>query len=612
MQTDIDPRNLIGRKAFDRKGTKIGTVDEVYLDDATGVPEWAAIRTGLFSRDAFVPLEPSEHGGRRAARAVRPRPDQGRARLRRGPPPLARAGTPALPPLRPRRLRAPDRTPCRRRTGDFGRTAGRTTEPTRHRLPAPQRPAPPAAPAAAARPGSGPGRRHGTCAPARARSPGVSKRTVTRPSPLPCTHPCAVLAVPHVVPGQPAPRGPPQAQARPRPARRRRSCGSRPGSAAPLLRAPGRTDPPGCSRRARLTPTPSSRTPPVVSTRLQEPRGRLPHHAGVVRGAAQRLGPGQRGEVVAAHLQDDGPARAARASRSRRTQRSASRSHLGAAPAPGRGCRRRTCPRRRPTSRRARPPRAGRRAPAPSRTATLPCALPSSRTSSSSPASAISATVVMPGPAQVVPGGGAHARQGPHRQRGRAGPARCPGSISTRPSGLACSEAIFASIFEPARPTDPVSPVTAVMSARSRSPAARADAASQAAPPASRSTNASSRLSGSTSGDSAPQQPHHLLADLPVQREARHEVRGVRREPAGLRHRHRRVHPEHAGPRTRRWRPPRAARARPPPPACPRRLGLDACSAEAKKASMSRCRMVGAVLTSPMLPYATDIRDAHA
>ncbi|CAM5631363.1 hypothetical protein SBADM41S_05024 [Streptomyces badius] len=60
MQTDIDPRNLIGRKAFDRNGIKIGTIDEVYLDDATGVPEWAAIRTGLFSRDAFVPLEPSE------------------------------------------------------------------------------------------------------------------------------------------------------------------------------------------------------------------------------------------------------------------------------------------------------------------------------------------------------------------------------------------------------------------------------------------------------------------------------------------------------------------------------------------------------------------------
>ncbi|MCX5383686.1 PRC-barrel domain-containing protein [Streptomyces sp. NBC_00083] len=59
MQTDIDPRSLIGRKAYDRNGRKIGTVDEVYLDDATGAPEWAAVRTGLFSRDAFVPLDPS-------------------------------------------------------------------------------------------------------------------------------------------------------------------------------------------------------------------------------------------------------------------------------------------------------------------------------------------------------------------------------------------------------------------------------------------------------------------------------------------------------------------------------------------------------------------------
>lgn len=59
MQTDIDPRSLIGCKAYDRDGTRIGTVDEVYLDDATGAPEWAAVRTGLFSRDAFVPLAPS-------------------------------------------------------------------------------------------------------------------------------------------------------------------------------------------------------------------------------------------------------------------------------------------------------------------------------------------------------------------------------------------------------------------------------------------------------------------------------------------------------------------------------------------------------------------------
>ncbi|MFD0527531.1 PRC-barrel domain-containing protein [Kitasatospora arboriphila] len=63
MQTDIDPRDLIGHKAVDRNGEKIGTVDEVYLDDATGEPEWAAVRTGIFGRDAFIPLTTSEFSG---------------------------------------------------------------------------------------------------------------------------------------------------------------------------------------------------------------------------------------------------------------------------------------------------------------------------------------------------------------------------------------------------------------------------------------------------------------------------------------------------------------------------------------------------------------------
>jgi hypothetical protein len=63
VQTDIDPRDLIGHKAVDRNGDKIGTVDEVYLDDATGEPEWAAVRTGIFGRDAFVPLTTSEFSG---------------------------------------------------------------------------------------------------------------------------------------------------------------------------------------------------------------------------------------------------------------------------------------------------------------------------------------------------------------------------------------------------------------------------------------------------------------------------------------------------------------------------------------------------------------------
>ncbi|WBB60797.1 PRC-barrel domain-containing protein [Streptomyces sp. WMMC500] len=60
VQTDIDPRSLIGVRAYDSNGDKLGTVDEVYLDDVTGAPQWAALRTGLFHRDAFVPLGPSE------------------------------------------------------------------------------------------------------------------------------------------------------------------------------------------------------------------------------------------------------------------------------------------------------------------------------------------------------------------------------------------------------------------------------------------------------------------------------------------------------------------------------------------------------------------------
>lgn len=63
MQRDVEPRSLIGRRAFDHDGVRIGTVDEVYLDDATGEPEWAAVRTGLFSRDALVPLRPSRADG---------------------------------------------------------------------------------------------------------------------------------------------------------------------------------------------------------------------------------------------------------------------------------------------------------------------------------------------------------------------------------------------------------------------------------------------------------------------------------------------------------------------------------------------------------------------
>jgi uncharacterized protein (TIGR02271 family) len=47
---------VIGTTAVGPQG-KLGTVGEVYLDDETGRPEWATVRTGLFgTKEAFVPL----------------------------------------------------------------------------------------------------------------------------------------------------------------------------------------------------------------------------------------------------------------------------------------------------------------------------------------------------------------------------------------------------------------------------------------------------------------------------------------------------------------------------------------------------------------------------
>lgn len=44
--------NLVGED-----GTKIGTIEDIYLDEETDQPEWAAVNTGFFgSRSTFVPL----------------------------------------------------------------------------------------------------------------------------------------------------------------------------------------------------------------------------------------------------------------------------------------------------------------------------------------------------------------------------------------------------------------------------------------------------------------------------------------------------------------------------------------------------------------------------
>ena len=50
-------RGWLGRVMIDRDSNKIGEVVDIYLDNETGQPEWAVVRTGLFGmRSSFVPL----------------------------------------------------------------------------------------------------------------------------------------------------------------------------------------------------------------------------------------------------------------------------------------------------------------------------------------------------------------------------------------------------------------------------------------------------------------------------------------------------------------------------------------------------------------------------
>jgi uncharacterized protein (TIGR02271 family) len=46
-----------GNTAVDSDGDKIGSIDEIYMDDHTGQPEWLAVKTGMFgSNVSFIPI----------------------------------------------------------------------------------------------------------------------------------------------------------------------------------------------------------------------------------------------------------------------------------------------------------------------------------------------------------------------------------------------------------------------------------------------------------------------------------------------------------------------------------------------------------------------------
>lgn len=61
MITKEQVPHVVGRPAFDATHQKVGEVGQVYLDTATGEPEWMSVRTGLLgTKETFVPLRPAE------------------------------------------------------------------------------------------------------------------------------------------------------------------------------------------------------------------------------------------------------------------------------------------------------------------------------------------------------------------------------------------------------------------------------------------------------------------------------------------------------------------------------------------------------------------------
>lgn len=57
MITREQVRTVIDSSVCDSEGNKIGKAKHVFLDDATGEPEWVSVKTGLFgSNETFVPI----------------------------------------------------------------------------------------------------------------------------------------------------------------------------------------------------------------------------------------------------------------------------------------------------------------------------------------------------------------------------------------------------------------------------------------------------------------------------------------------------------------------------------------------------------------------------
>ncbi|MQY05980.1 PRC and DUF2382 domain-containing protein [Actinomadura macrotermitis] len=64
MQTKTTGKELMDREVTGSDGAKLGHVKQVYLNDATGAPEWVTVNTGWFGqRESFIPLADARHHG---------------------------------------------------------------------------------------------------------------------------------------------------------------------------------------------------------------------------------------------------------------------------------------------------------------------------------------------------------------------------------------------------------------------------------------------------------------------------------------------------------------------------------------------------------------------
>jgi uncharacterized protein (TIGR02271 family) len=65
MLTTEQLRNVIGRDAYGSDGERIGRTDQIFLDDQTGQPEFAALHTGLFGMNTtLIPLAQATFDGK--------------------------------------------------------------------------------------------------------------------------------------------------------------------------------------------------------------------------------------------------------------------------------------------------------------------------------------------------------------------------------------------------------------------------------------------------------------------------------------------------------------------------------------------------------------------